>query len=265
MSKQELSRRKVLAGLGTAGGASAFLGSGASALLTDEESFSNNSIQVSTSVAGELELDVRPNPNETEVSFLNNETITMPGWDVLLPDTSGNTPAYVWLGLKNCPTPPDCAEKIYPTLSVECNGETEKLLNNDKNLIEFANELRSGIPLDPDCDTTVSGQQACFDKGQEVRVIFEWGVQGPVGDCSGVQIPLEFEFHAKQCRYNDGSDNPFPEVKSCEDGPMVKQVEEEAEDETDGGGTNGNGDGSEESIGNDGETSVGNDNGGRGS
>mgnify|MGYP000173219149 CR=1 FL=1 len=51
--KFELSRRKALLGLGTVGLAGAGAGVGTSALFTDEESFTNN-----TMVAGELDLFV---------------------------------------------------------------------------------------------------------------------------------------------------------------------------------------------------------------
>jgi hypothetical protein len=215
MSKQELSRRKVLAGLGTAGGASAFLGSGASALLTDEETFSNNAISASTSVAGEIDLDVQPNPMSVSVdfgNFANNGTITIPAWDVTLPDIPQNNPAYVWLRLKDCPDPPSCADDLEVELKLDCESGDITLV--DGVLSNVVDTLRDGVPIDPDCGSEAPGGQSCFETGQSIRVILNWTATESFQGCS---LQLPFEFHATQCRYNDGAMNPFPDLPECDE------------------------------------------------
>jgi len=214
MSKQQLSRRKVLAGLATAGGGSAFVGSGASALLTDKETFTNNAVRASTSVSGEMQLDVETRMVDAPSTFGNDNGKLVPNWSVSIPDEEGenNNPGYVWLRLLNCPEP-FLAQHITVDLEIQCETRTETLVEGS--LLDVANRLRAGIPIDGACTTTAPGQQACLSPGEEITVVFDWDLEGYQGDSAS--LPITFEFHALQCRYNDGSDNPFPEVERCED------------------------------------------------
>jgi hypothetical protein len=214
MRKQELSRRKVLAGLATAGGGSAFVGSGASALLTDEETFTNNAVRASTSVSGEMQLDVETRMIDAPSTFGNDGRKLVPNWSVSIPDEEGdNNTGYVWLRLLNCPVPVSLARYITVDLEIHCDTRTETLVEGP--LLDVADRLRAGIPIDGACTTSNPGQQACLSPGEEITVVFDWDLDGYQGD--GGSLPITFEFHALQCRYNDGSDNPFPEVESCED------------------------------------------------
>jgi hypothetical protein len=212
MSKQQLSRRKVLAGLATAGGGSAFVGSGASALLTDEETFTNNAVRASTSVSGEMQLDVETRMIDAPSTFGNDNGKLVPNWSVSIPDEEGenNNPGYVWLRLLNCPEP-FLAQHIRVDVGIRCETRTETLVEG--RLLTVADQLRAGIPIDGACMTTAPGEQACLSPGDEITVVFDWSLDGYRGDSAS--LPITFEFHALQCRYNDGSDNPFPEVERC--------------------------------------------------
>lgn len=212
MSKQQLSRRKVLAGLATAGGGSAFVGSGASALFTDEETFTNNSIQASTSVSGELNLDITPRTFEKTDDFgnvgwanfgNNGRTMHIPAWDVAIPNSDGNNPAYVWLRLAACPEPRSCARNI--EIELKCDDST--IIQG--RLDETADQLRRGIPIDPGCaDIEQPGSQRCFQPDDSVTITLDWSLLDGFDGCeSDIEIP--FEFHARQCRYNEGRENPF--------------------------------------------------------
>jgi predicted ribosomally synthesized peptide with SipW-like signal peptide len=80
----DLSRRKVLAGLGTIGAASAGIGLGTSAYFSDEESFVNNSL-----VAGELDMKMGYSAHYSDWSPDEGEGVDVVMWDGA-PNTTGS-------------------------------------------------------------------------------------------------------------------------------------------------------------------------------
>lgn len=241
MSRKELSRRKVLAGLATAGAAGGFVGGGAAAVFSDTETFTNNSIQASATVSGELHLDVETDfiTKELDLSdhfdfekdhFGNDEKFgndgkfdkfekRIPKWTVTLPEEETNNPAFIWLRLKACPEPLKFARFIWVKVKVHGEHHSETLVHG--NLLEVAAELRKGVALDPDVGSDDPGSQDCFEPGESVEVVLEWGILGHFRGKSRT-ISMPFEFRAKQCRYNDGTVNPFhpdgidPDLLDCE-------------------------------------------------
>ena len=86
MRDNQLSRRKVLGALATTGGAGALVGTGTGALFSDEETFTNNGITASKSVAGVVDVDV-------EANVLKGGTGVI--YDITLPEKVNNNPAYI--------------------------------------------------------------------------------------------------------------------------------------------------------------------------
>ena len=93
----ELSRRKVLAGLGTIGAASAGVGMGTSAYFNDTESFTNNSL-----VAGALDMKVAYSAHYSDWSPDEGEGVEVTMWDGPAGTTGG--PADVPEGMTGLPT-----------------------------------------------------------------------------------------------------------------------------------------------------------------
>jgi len=82
----DLSRRKVLAGLGTIGAASAGVGLGTSAYFSDEENFTNNQL-----VAGELDMKMAYSAHYSDWKANEEGTPEDEGVDVVMYDGAPNT------------------------------------------------------------------------------------------------------------------------------------------------------------------------------
>jgi predicted ribosomally synthesized peptide with SipW-like signal peptide len=278
-----LSRRRVLAGLGGVGLASAGAGLGTSALLSDDESFENNLI-----TAGTLDLLVgyywyydQGNAGSGSMSgttdgsgeFSAELGDVKPGDSGLLafcPQIEKN-PAYLWLcgeltaNDENGLTEPEgdvdetggdpgegngeLAQNIEVTASY-CQLDDDIADDGDDDsgndgfgrddiasstqvwtgtLAEFLTAVENGVPLDGSGSGggfPAPGDQACFDgTGDEVVdnpcLCLEWEVPTDVGnEIQSDSLAFDLEFHAMQCRHNDGTHNPCagddgPDCESC--------------------------------------------------
>jgi len=196
--KVELTRRRVLGGLGTIGVAGAAAGLGTSAYFNDTESFENNTI-----TAGELDLLVdyysywdQGSAGSGSVSgTADGEAVSAElsdvkpgdnGWIMLCPKIEDN-PAYLWacgeltgtseLGYTE-PEPEDNngegeleeaieVDVLYCDLEDDNNGETPEYSEGETifsgSLREVLAALQTGIPLDGTGDGSVSvGDQAPY-------------------------------------------------------------------------------------------------------
>jgi predicted ribosomally synthesized peptide with SipW-like signal peptide len=263
-----LSRRRVLAGLGGVGLASAGAGLGTSAYFNDSESFEDNVITAGTldllvgyysywdqGTAGSGSVDGTKDGSGTVSGKL---TDVKPGDNGLLafcPRIQEN-PAYLWLcgevtandengytepepetadaGDVNDPGDPDgageLAESIELTVSycdlVDEVGEDFSPDDVDSStevwtgtFAEFMTAIQNGIPLDGSGATAdggflAPGDQACFDGTGDADVdnpclCLDWEVPTDVGnEIQGDSLAYDLEFHALQCRHNDGTENP---------------------------------------------------------
>jgi len=210
MGEQDLSRRQILTGVVAAGGAGALGGRGTTALLSDRETFTNNSIQASASTAGTVELDVGVSEVSDPVGV--KFSVDLPG--------GNNNPSYIWVQSKDCPD--GNLEVINVELRVECGTTSNTIATGS--LLEVINELREGVQLR--CST----DERCFDPGESVELILEvTSVTDESNFANDEQvfgnnnsnpdkIELNFEFFAEQCRYNDSSTRPFDSKTSCSSG-----------------------------------------------
>lgn len=204
MVEQDLSRRRILTGVVAAGGAGALGGRGTTALFSDRETFTNNSIQASASTAGIVELEV-------DVDSISDATGIV--YSINLPEGANNNPSYIWVQVKECPTPTGNLEEIDVELRVECASQSSANIIATGSLLNVVNELRGAGGKQLLCSDTED--QRCFEPGDSVGVVLEvTKVNGGIED----KIEFEFEFYGEQCRYNDGSESPFTSLANCEGG-----------------------------------------------
>jgi len=201
MGDNQLSRRKVLGALATTGSAGALVGTGTGALFTDEETFTDDGIRASESVAGTLDL-------ELEANVLENGTGVI--YDITLPEGVNNNPSYIWFQT-GCPEPLELGCTTEIEIRVDCNrdGDADTLVASGL-ARDMLNALRNGTLL---CD----GNTPCLRPG-ETRTLEIEVTDNPESGYDGPEGPLEFEleFYGQQCRYNTGTENPFDPVEECE-------------------------------------------------
>ncbi|MEF8887946.1 MAG: hypothetical protein V5A30_09080 [Haloarculaceae archaeon] len=204
MGDNQLSRRKVLGALATAGGAGAIVGTGTGALFSDEETFTDDGIRASTSVAGVVDL-------ELEVDVLGDGTGVI--YDLTLPGDVNNNPSYIWFRT-GCPDPLElgCATEIEVRIDCDGGGDADTVVASGL-ARDVLNALRNGTLL-------CGGDAACLELG-ETRTLEIEITDNPGSGYDGPDGPLEFdlEFYGEQCRYNTGTENPFDDPGECEECP----------------------------------------------
>jgi predicted ribosomally synthesized peptide with SipW-like signal peptide len=194
MSDKPLSRRQVLGALATAGSAGALVGTGTSALFTDEETFTNNSIEASESAAGVVDLSVSSHSVSHGLEY-----------HIELPDGQAdvtNNPAHIWLRAA-CPVPAALACAMYVSIEIECDGHWKEVAHGFA--IDVFDELRAGILLCPD--------DPCLEPGatRKLRVepggvhLGNWWAYGKPHS----PLEVDLEFYGEQCRHGTAADNPF--------------------------------------------------------
>ena len=201
MDKPDLTRRQVLSGIVVSGGAGALTGQGTTALFSDEELFTNNSVTASTSTAGVVELDVA-------VDSLGDADGLI--YTVEVPDRANNNPSYIWVQPATCPDPIDAADDVDVELRAECPDSDDTVTIAEGTLREMVDGLRTnaGEPL------RCSGETArCFEPGENVELVLE-----VLSSSSTEDFAFELEFYAEQCRYNAGATTPFDSLAQCDTG-----------------------------------------------
>jgi predicted ribosomally synthesized peptide with SipW-like signal peptide len=96
MEWEKLSRRKVLAGIASAGGVGAIVGQGTAALFSDEETFTSNAIEVSNNVAGVVDINVEIEADDDDIVY-----------SISLPE-AGTTDVGNTKNINNNPSRPTC-------------------------------------------------------------------------------------------------------------------------------------------------------------
>lgn len=195
MKDAQLSRRNVLSALVVAGGSGSLVGAGTGAVFTDEEVFTNNTVQASTNVGGIVDLDVTVQDvsgDRDGVSY----PISLPVEDS---STSTNNPAYIWLRTRECPTSEGSLDDVEIEVTVSDDEGNSKVLGEGR-ILEVLNDFRTGKPVVP------VAEAPCLQRGDE------WVVDIEVTETTHDE-PISFglEFYAKQCRYQSGSTNPWDE------------------------------------------------------
>lgn len=198
---EDLTRRKVLASLGAAGGLGMAAGAGANALLFDVESFENNPF-----TSGNFNL-VAGWGGETTDLTIDGLVADSSGTEILdlaFPDGESN-PGWLWFRPR-CPDPQNAfASDLDVSLYYD---ETDELIVSG-DLCEVSTQLRAGTALDgqPGTDTI-----DCLPEGDSLPLRLEWSYGG-TGD-GPVTWPIDVR--AEQCRHNPTPENPFTETPACD-------------------------------------------------
>jgi len=236
-----LSRRTVLAGLGTIGVASAGAGLGTTAFFNDTESFKNNVI-----TAGKLDLKVSYDASYQGAGDLQTATGTADGDPVVgvnLTDVKpgdwghvkfcfavDNNPAYLWM--HGALTANDENGQTEPERLVDTTGgdpghgmgeladailaevtyvdDTDSQIGSSVlsgSLRDVMNALSTGVALDgvPGTDA-----RSCFQPDNNPCLLVKLNVPKEVGnEIQTDSVALNVGFYAEQCRHNDGTNNPF--------------------------------------------------------
>lgn len=212
-----VSRREFLAALTAAGTSGAVVGTGTAALYADEDSFVDNLFgsgtvdlvtewDVDGGPSGSSEGDATIDIDLTDGNRSGSGTIT-----VRLPDGDASNPAYAWLRAR-CPPASSLNEALSVTLRY-CGKSGTPLVPVNTSLTAMANILRNGVPLDPRCGNHEPGEQRCLQPGEPVELHLEWELDDEF--VGRGQTSLTFDFVARQCRYRDGTVNPFDQATAC--------------------------------------------------
>jgi len=212
MVDPELSRRKILAGMAVTGTSGALVGSGTVSLFTDEETFTNNNLTGSTSIAGTVEIDVTVQSTESGIEF----EISLPESDTengnLTVDngTGGteeasykNNPAYIWVRTLSCPDPVSAASEIDVKVSLKEDGD-DKILDSGSVFDVFATEDGDDFDLNTGELLKLGGGNGCLEPGGTRTLVID-EIDGP----DDTSAKIELEVYAEQCRYNSDPVNPF--------------------------------------------------------
>jgi hypothetical protein len=213
--RSPVSRREILAALGTVGTVGALSGAGTAAFLSDNE-LATGAIQ-----AGSLDLLIECTDESCQVAEDGSFSVAVPD---LVPGASGRTeivltqtgnPAWLWLG-STCPqTALERAIDVRMTFDRGCDGSDEYLLEGT--LQEVLLELSRGVRLTDRC--LRGAEQACLT--------LEWDFrnQPEVERYAGESLDFEFQFGSIQCRHTNGSTRPFPARECVGGGAGISYIE----------------------------------------
>ena len=208
----------MLSGIAVTGGAGALTGRGTVALLSDEETFTNNSVTASASTAGVIALDVSVDSlSNADYSFGN--TVDADGliYTIEVPDRANNNPSYIWIQPVTCPDPIDAAENVTVELRVVCSDSGETVVISNGTLRAVVDELRTNAGESLRCSPDETAR--CFEPGESVELVLEVIDSDTEGD-----FTFELEFYAEQCRYNTGATTPFDSLSECDTGEETTQA-----------------------------------------
>jgi len=214
-----ISRRAVLAAVGTVGATGALAGSGTLAAFRDTE-FATSDLH-----AGALDLRVEcPDGCSTKNGRVSLDL------DGLTPGTCGSAelcayvdsnPAWVWLHAA-CPPESDVLDAVSVRLTY-ANGTPVEDENGalSGTAGHVFSRLAGGVRLDG-----TAGPETPVDAGGHVCLVVEWGVAdvtsgGVTTSCTtdvsgldGTPVPFSLEFGALQARHVPADESPWPDV-SC--------------------------------------------------
>ena len=200
MSPSDLSRRKILAGLGCLGVAGAVSGAGTYAFLTDAAA-SGGSIQSGTL---SIDIDCERCLVDDSVSFaIGGLDRGASGTETLSLAVETN-PANLWLRTDCPPT----VDRLGDALVVRLRYDGT--IVESGTLSAVRRSLRGGTPLG----------DGCTSPGERTDLDIEWELPLETSETvAGEQTSLEFEFVAEQCRHVDvpNGDNPFAGTEPCEE------------------------------------------------
>ena len=219
-----LSRRRLLAGLGSIGAISAASGAGTFAYLSDEEVFERNETG-----AGEVDLDVSCVSRAARCTAVDDQVSVTPENPI---DRGDSGEAVVTVGVRTNParlwfatTCPPAGDRLGEALEVSLRVDGDRLF--DGSLSALRREFIGGVRLDDD------GTEPCLDPdGEPVEIEFGWTLpdDAPATDGS-TRAGFEFHLYAEQCRHVSEAEaaesNPFAGADPCDSAAVSDKVNTE--------------------------------------
>ena len=219
-----LSRRRLLAGLGSIGAISAASGAGTFAYLSDEEAFERNETG-----AGEVDLDVSCVSRAARCTAVDDQVSVTPENPI---DRGDSGEAVVTVGVRTNParlwfatTCPPAGDRLGEALEVSLRVDSDRLF--DGSLSALRREFIGGVRLDDD------GTEPCLDPdGEPVEIEFGWTLpdDAPATDGS-TRTGFEFHLYAEQCRHVSEAEaaesNPFAGADPCDSAAVSDKVNTE--------------------------------------
>jgi predicted ribosomally synthesized peptide with SipW-like signal peptide len=214
----DLSRRRLLAGLGGLGAIGAASGAGTFAYLTDDERLPRNRIG-----AGEVALDVSCSDSSGNggctvsnglVSYAPENPIDRGDWGDVTFDVSVRTnPARLWFATTCPPTRDPLGNALEVSLRVG-----DDWVFPSGSLSELRREFVDGLRAD-DLDG-----DACLDpEGDALEIELAWELpEDAPADAGGETTAFEFQLYTEQCRHvseddADTGSNPYAEFGPCDE------------------------------------------------
>ncbi|WP_066415729.1 DUF7467 domain-containing protein [Halorubrum aethiopicum] len=229
----DLSRRRLLAGLGGLGAIGAASGAGTFAYFSDEETLPRNEIG-----AGEVELDVSCSDSNGGNCTVSNGTVSYTPENPIDRGDSGyvtfdvsvrTNPARLWFATTCPPTRDPLGNALEVSLYIEGDEEFSGSLSELRR--EFAGGLRiddldGGACLDPEGDAL------------EIELAWELPEDAPAA-AAGQTTAFEFQLYTEQCRHvseDDAAgsnpyavfgpcDEPEPKCVDCDDGGKADGID----------------------------------------
>ena len=202
---RHVTRRELLAGITAAGAAGTLSGVGTTALLVDRETLA------ASATAGQVDLqyDLGEGPVDATGGAISLPLEGLAAGDrdtallsLVLPDTEGANPAYLWLRAA-CGAETTLGPYLRLTVS-RADGDGATLF--DGTLTEFFAAFAAGVPLDASGAAHAPGDQSCVDPGTELqlRVVYELS-EGYIGDETA---SILLQAAAVQCRHVEATTRP---------------------------------------------------------
>lgn len=220
-----ITRRRVLTALATAGGIGALGGAGTYALFSDTASTR------ATFTSGSLDLRVHyDNTYEGAEEQTNSGTIDgqgsteLPGYGDLKPGDSGQmrfcfelatNPAYLWV-CGDLTTSSDLADAIEATVRY-CDQDGTKgnaIGEKNRSLSSVFSALNDGLPLDYKGRDRDAGEQTAYEPSSSGETTgsclrLDWRLPDDTdATVQNKEFGFDLRFHAMQARHHDGTNNP---------------------------------------------------------
>ncbi|MFC5134974.1 MULTISPECIES: SipW-dependent-type signal peptide-containing protein [Haloferacaceae] len=214
----DLSRRRLLAGLGGLGAIGAASGAGTFAYLSDEEMLPNNAIG-----AGEVELDVSCSGDGDCIVSNGIVNFTPDGpidrgdsGDVTFEVSVRTNPARLWFATECPPIPDHLGDALEVDLTID-----GKVFSGS--FSELRREFVKGHRID----------DSCLDPSDSIDVELAWELPDDApAAVAGQTTGFEFHLYTEQCRHvsEDDAVNPFSGSGSCDEPPECAICDEDDED-----------------------------------
>ena len=214
-----ITRRRVLTAIATAGGIGTLGGAGTYAVFSDSANTRATFTSGSLDLRVHCETTYEGAETRTDSAVIDGQkTAVLPGYDDLKPDDSGQmkfrfelttNPAYLWL-CGDLTTSSDLAD----AMSVEvqyCEPDRETIARGS--LESVFSSLAGGIALDDNGANVEPGEQTAYDPSPSSEettgpcLCIDWNLSDVGNEIQNDEVGFDLRFHAVQACHHDGTNN----------------------------------------------------------